>query len=62
MKRQMQFENLRHAAHFDVTIFGGGINGACLYDTLCRQGYRVSLLVNVVDWLSWSAISVLDKT
>lgn len=44
MKRQIQFENLRHAAHFDVTIFGGGINGACLYDTLCRQGYRVLLL------------------
>lgn len=44
MKRQIQFENLRNAPHFDVTIFGGGINGACLYDTLCRQGYRVLLL------------------
>ena len=29
---------------FDVTIVGGGVNGACLYDRLCRQGYRVALL------------------
>ena len=36
---------------FDVAIFGGGINGACLYDTLCRQGYRV-LLVDKGDFAS----------
>jgi len=29
---------------FDVAIVGGGINGACLYDRLCRRGYRVLLL------------------
>ena len=34
---------------FDVTIIGGGINGACLYHQLCRQGYRV-LLVDKGDF------------
>lgn len=34
---------------FDVTIVGGGINGACLYHRLCRQGYRV-LLVDKGDF------------
>ncbi len=29
---------------FDVAIIGGGINGACLYDLLCRKGYRTILL------------------
>jgi len=27
-----------------VAIFGGGINGACVYHQLCRQGHRVLLL------------------
>ena len=34
---------------FDVAIIGGGINGACLYDQLCRRGYRV-LLVDKGDF------------
>jgi len=34
---------------FDVTIVGGGINGACLYHHLCQQGYRV-LLVDKGDF------------
>lgn len=29
---------------FDAVIIGGGVNGACLYDHLCRLGYRVALL------------------
>jgi glycerol-3-phosphate dehydrogenase len=29
---------------FDVLILGAGVNGACLYDRLCRQGYAVLLL------------------
>jgi glycerol-3-phosphate dehydrogenase len=29
---------------FDVAIIGGGINGACLFDRLSRQGARVLLL------------------
>jgi len=29
---------------FDVAIIGGGINGACTYDHLCRAGYSVLLL------------------
>ncbi|MDH5763490.1 MAG: FAD-dependent oxidoreductase [Nitrospinota bacterium] len=34
---------------FDVTIIGGGINGASLYHQLCRKGYRV-LLVDKGDF------------
>lgn len=29
---------------FDVAIVGGGVNGACLYNSLCRKGYRTVLL------------------
>lgn len=29
---------------FDVAILGGGINGSCLYGTLCRRGYRALLI------------------
>lgn len=29
---------------FDVAIIGGGINGACLYHQLCREGRRVVLI------------------
>lgn len=42
--RHQKLEKLRAENAFDVAIIGGGINGACLYDTLCRQGYRVLLL------------------
>lgn len=36
---------------FDVAIIGGGINGACLYHHLCREGYQV-LLVDKGDFAS----------
>ena len=29
---------------FDAVIIGGGISGACLYDRMCREGYRVLLV------------------
>ena len=29
---------------YDIAIIGGGINGACLFDLLCRRGYRTILL------------------
>ncbi|MCF6186876.1 MAG: FAD-dependent oxidoreductase, partial [Desulfobulbaceae bacterium] len=32
------------AAGYDVAIIGGGINGACLFDQLCRRGYGTVLL------------------
>lgn len=32
------------AGVFDAVIIGGGVNGACLYDHLCRRGYCVALL------------------
>ena len=41
---------------FDVVVLGGGINGACLYDALCRQGYRV-LLVDKGDFASGTSQS-----
>jgi glycerol-3-phosphate dehydrogenase len=44
LKRQQLFQRLQVEHEFDVVILGGGINGACLYDTLCRQGYKVLLL------------------
>ena len=34
---------------FDAVIIGGGISGACLYDRMCREGYRV-LLVDRADF------------
>jgi glycerol-3-phosphate dehydrogenase len=38
----------------DVAILGGGVNGACLYDALCRQGYR-TLLLDRGDFASGSS-------
>ncbi len=43
MKRDLQLDLSRHTV-FDVAIVGGGINGACLYDRLCREGLKVVLL------------------
>ncbi len=34
---------------FDVVIIGGGINGACAYDSLCAAGYK-TLLVDKGDF------------
>jgi len=42
--RQNSFILLSQNAVFDAVILGGGINGACIYDQLCRQGYRALLL------------------
>ncbi len=42
--RQHRLHQLNQRAKFDATILGGGINGACVYDHLCRRGYRVPLL------------------
>lgn len=42
-QRQAGWERLRESV-FDVAIAGGGVNGACLYHHLRRDGYRVLLL------------------
>lgn len=47
-RRQRSWEKIDGQV-FDVTIIGGGINGACLYDHLCQQGYKV-LLVDKGDF------------
>ncbi len=44
MTREARFTRLQGETHFDVVILGGGINGACLFDALCRKGYRTLLL------------------
>lgn len=56
MKRQQQFERLQDEHEFDVVVLGGGVNGACLYDTLCRHGYKV-LLVDKGDFASGTSQS-----
>ena len=56
MNRQQRLKQLQHASCFDVVVLGGGINGACLYDTLCRLGYRV-LLVDKGDFASGTSQS-----
>ena len=56
MKRRQLFERLHNEHEFDVVVLGGGINGACLYDTLCRQGYKV-LLVDKGDFASGTSQS-----
>lgn len=56
MTRQQQFEKLENDHEFDVVIVGGGINGACLYDTLCRENYKV-LLVDKGDFASGTSQS-----
>lgn len=54
MMRQEQWEQLQDEADFDVAILGGGVNGACLYDRLCRHGYKV-LLIDKGDFASGSS-------
>ncbi|MBI3523487.1 MAG: FAD-dependent oxidoreductase [Betaproteobacteria bacterium] len=44
MTRNKRFSHLQGVASFDVVILGGGINGSCLFDALCRKGYRTLLL------------------
>ena len=56
MTRQQQWERLQEEADFDVAILGGGVNGACLYDTLCRHRYKV-LLIERGDFASGSSQS-----
>jgi len=54
--RQRFFEKLQNDHEFDVVIIGAGINGACLYDTLCREKYKV-LLVDSGDFASGTSQS-----
>jgi glycerol-3-phosphate dehydrogenase len=42
--RESAWRRARAEGDFDVAILGGGINGACLFDALCRRGYRTLLL------------------
>lgn len=51
MDREKQFEAIGCDGDYDVVILGGGVNGACLYDRLCRDGYR-TLLVDRGDFAS----------
>lgn len=44
MTREARFTQLQAEDDFDVVILGGGINGACLFNALCEQGYRTLLL------------------
>lgn len=55
-QRKQLIERLRSEPEFDVVILGGGVNGACLYDTLCRQDYKV-LLVDQGDFASGTSQS-----
>jgi glycerol-3-phosphate dehydrogenase len=56
LNRKDRLQQLQSQNRFDVVVLGGGINGACLYDTLCRQGYRV-LLVEKNDFSSGTSQS-----
>lgn len=56
MTRQQQWERVQEETDFDVAILGGGVNGACLYDTLCRHRYKV-LLIERGDFASGSSQS-----
>lgn len=56
MKRRELLQRLEIENNFDVVVLGGGINGSCLYDSLCRQGYRV-LLADKRDFASGTSQS-----
>lgn len=56
MNRKHLLQELEVEHDFDVVVLGGGINGACLYDALCRQGYRV-LLADKGDFASGTSQS-----
>ena len=47
-QRCQSLEKLQREDESDVAIIGGGVNGACLYDTLCRQKNYKVLLQRVV--------------
>lgn len=49
-------QRLETENEFDVVVLGGGINGACLYDSLCRQGYKV-LLADKCDFAAGTSQS-----
>ena len=51
MERLHNLAAIETEGDFDVAILGGGVNGACLYDALCRQGYR-TLLIDQGDFAS----------
>jgi len=54
--RRELLQRLEIENDFDVVVLGGGINGACLYDSLCRRGYRV-LLADKSDFASGTSQS-----
>ncbi|MGB5261844.1 MAG: FAD-dependent oxidoreductase, partial [Gammaproteobacteria bacterium] len=51
--RALNWDNAGQAV-FDVAVIGGGINGASLYNDLCRQGFR-TLLVDRNDFAAGSS-------
>src|SRR4051812_37471915 len=51
MRRDRNLQSLRENGDFDVAILGGGVNGACVFDALCKAGYR-ALLVDRGDFAS----------
>lgn len=56
LSRRELLQRLETGNDFDVVVLGGGINGACLYDSLCRRGYRV-LLADKRDFASGTSQS-----
>jgi glycerol-3-phosphate dehydrogenase len=56
LNRRELLQRLETESAFDVVVLGGGVNGACLYDSLCRQGYRV-LLADKGDFASGTSQS-----
>lgn len=56
MTRDEALASLSNLKVFDVVIIGAGINGATLFDSLCRQGYR-ALLIDKADFANGSSQS-----
>ncbi len=55
-RRMRHFQTLKDQRDFDVVILGAGVHGSCVYDTLCRSGYRV-LLADKGDFSSGTSQS-----
>ena len=51
--RQLHWHNTQDSL-FDVAILGGGVNGASLFNTLCRRGLR-TLLIEHQDFAAGSS-------
>lgn len=50
-RRDQNLQALARHPEFDVLVLGAGVNGAFVYDALCRQGFR-TLLVDPGDFAS----------